>query len=401
MSKAIFLNFPTHGCINSLLATAKELVDRGEKIIYYCTEEFEDKIKQTGAEFRPYKGLINTFKIENFDLFKALKLNLEMTIDKIEHNFETIQNENPDYIIHDSLCTWGKQIASLLKIPAVNLMHSFPITQSSITFNYGTATLLLKIGFYKIFGPLKKNYPPRILKQRYDVDISLGDILINKEALNIVYTSKYMEPEIYQKSKSYQFVGPSLFFKDEQSDFPFEKLKDKKVVYISLATLLSNNPAFFKKCIDAFRNKKYNVVLSIGFELDIKAFDDLPGNFIVRQTVPQQKLLEYVDVFITHAGMNSVNEAICFGVPMILIPHTIEQKMIAKRITDMGLGKMMNINTFSQEELNINAHELLSDPAYKNKALAYKSLFNDEEKRSHIEAADSILDFIKKQGQMS
>lgn len=48
MRKAIFLNFPTRGCINSLLATATELVDRGEKIIYYCTEEFRNKIEQTG-----------------------------------------------------------------------------------------------------------------------------------------------------------------------------------------------------------------------------------------------------------------------------------------------------------------------------------------------------------------
>lgn len=60
MGKAVFLNFPTHGCLNPLLATASELVKRGEKIIYYCTEEFRDKIKQTGAEFRPYRGDVNT-----------------------------------------------------------------------------------------------------------------------------------------------------------------------------------------------------------------------------------------------------------------------------------------------------------------------------------------------------
>ena len=44
MGKAIFLNFPTHGCINSLLGTVSELVNRGQKIIYYCTEEFRNKI---------------------------------------------------------------------------------------------------------------------------------------------------------------------------------------------------------------------------------------------------------------------------------------------------------------------------------------------------------------------
>ena len=103
MGKAIFLNFPTHGCINPLLGTVSELVTRGEEIIYYCTEEFRNKIERTGAEFRPYKGVINTFKIENDDLSKALELNVEMAVDKLTHNLEAIRKETPDYIVHDSL----------------------------------------------------------------------------------------------------------------------------------------------------------------------------------------------------------------------------------------------------------------------------------------------------------
>lgn len=397
MSKAIFLNFPTHGCINSLLATASELVDRGEKIIYYCTEEFRNKIEQTGAEFRPYQGLINKFKIENFDLFKALILNIEMTVDKLDHNFDTISKEKPDYIIHDSLCTWGKHIASILKLPAVNLMHSFPIAESSSSFTADTASLLIKIGLYRIKYRFKKIDPQKILKKKYDVDLSLRDIFINKEGLNIVYTSKYMEPNIYHSEKTYQFVGPSLFFKKEQDDFPFDKLKGKKVVYISLGTLLSNNSNFYKKCINAFSNKEYYVVISTGFEIDLTEFGDLPENFIIRQSVPQQKLLEHVDLFITHAGMNSVNEAIYHGVPMLLLPHQIEQKMIAKRVREMGIGIVMNINKLTPEKLYENAKCLISDSNYKKQALKYKSIFNEEEKTSHLKAADEILLYIDKQ----
>ena len=157
MGKAIFLNFPTHGCINSLLGTVSELVNRGQKIIYYCTEEFRNKIEQTGAEFRPYKGVVNTFKIENDDLSKAIELSVEMAVDKLEHNLEAIRKEDPDYIVHDSLCTWGKQMAVILGCPSVNLMHSFPVTKSSFTFSKQTALLLAKAGFYKIKNKLKTN----------------------------------------------------------------------------------------------------------------------------------------------------------------------------------------------------------------------------------------------------
>jgi len=394
--KAIALNFPTHGCINPLLATITELVNRGEKVIYYCTEEFRNKIEQTGAEFRPYNGLINKFKIENDDLSKALKLNVEMTVDKLDHNLKTILKENPDYIIHDSLCTWGKYLASILKLPAVNLMHSFPVTESSISFSKETALLLAKVYLYKIKNNFSRNSPKKILKKKYNINLSMGDTLINRENLNIVYTSKSMEPDIYKSEKTFKFVGPSLFFRKEQTDFPFDKLKDRKVIYISLGTLHNNNSAFYNTCIKAFTDSEYNVVISIGFEINPDGFSDLPNNFIIRQSVPQQKLLDKVNLFITHAGMNSVNEAICSGVPMLLLPHQIEQKMIAQRVREMGIGNVMKIKKVTPTNLVENVEKLISDPELKNQAIKYKSIFREEEKISHIKAADKILSYINK-----
>ena len=397
MRKAIFLNFPTHGCINPLLATVSELVDRGEKVIYYCTEEFRNKIEQTGAKFRPYNGLINKFKIENDDLSKALKLNVEMTVDKLDHNLKTIRKESPDYIVHDSLCTWGKHMAAILRIPAVNLMHSFPVTESSISFSKETALLLTKVGLYKIKNKFMKNSPKRFLKKKYNINLSLGDTLINKEGLNIVYTSKQMEPDIFQTEKSFVFVGPSLFFKKEQTDFPFDKLDGRKVIYISLGTLHNNNSSFYSTCIEAFTDSEFNVVISVGNQIHPNEFSDLPNNFIIRQSVPQQKLLEKVELFITHAGMNSVNEAIYCGVPMLLLPHQFEQKMIAQKVEEMGIGNIMNIKKVISTKLFDNAVKLMSNPEYKNQAIKYKSIFREEEKTSHIKAADKIINYIGKQ----
>ena len=397
MRKTIFLNFPTHGCINSLLATARELVNRGEKVIYYCTEEFRNKIEQTGAEFRPYEGIINEFKMENFDLYKALKLNLEMTVDKLDYNLDIIRKENPDYIIHDSLCTWGKHIAAILNIPAVNLMHSFPVTKSSITFNSDTAVLLLNVGLYKLKNKLTRNNPQKLLKNKYGIDLSLGDILVNKEKLNIVYTSQHMEPNIFQKSKSYRFVGSSLFFKNEHNNFPFDKLINKKVVFISMGTLLNANTEFFNKCIEAFSNTKYYVVISTGFDIEKNQLSDIPDNFLVTDSVPQQKLLEHVDLFITHAGMNSVNEAICRGVPMILLPHTYEQKLIADRVAELGLGITSNINKITSENLYNFTNKIIEDSDYKKQTAKYKYIFSEEDKESHLKAADEIFYYINNQ----
>ena len=391
MSKVIILNFPTHGCINPLLATVSELVNRGEKIIYYCTEEFKNKIEQTGAEFRPYNGLINKFEyLKNDDLFEALKLTIEMTSDKLDYNLEAIRKENPDYIVHDSLCTWGKHIASILGIPAINLMHSYPITKSSISLTAYTVPFLIKVGIYKF-----KNKFKQILKKKYGIKLSLGDVLINKEDLNIVYTSKQMEPNIYQSENTYRFVGPSMFFKNEPTDFPFNKLNNKRVIYISLGTLHNNNLGFYKTCLGAFSNTEYFIVIAVGFETTLKEFNNVPNNFLIIQSVPQQKLLDHVELFITHAGMNSVNEAICSGVPMLLLPHQFEQEMIARRVEKMGIGIKTNIKKITPEKLYRNATYLTTNSKYKKQAIKFKSIFNKEEKNSHVKAADEILHYIK------
>ena len=56
MTSYMFLNVPGYGHVNATLAVAKELVRRGERVIYYLTEEFRPAIEATGATFRGYES---------------------------------------------------------------------------------------------------------------------------------------------------------------------------------------------------------------------------------------------------------------------------------------------------------------------------------------------------------
>ena len=228
--------------------------------------------------------------------------------------------------------------------------------------------------------------------------MSLADTMVNRENLNIVYTSRHIAPDSFQSKKDFVFFGASLFFKKEQSNFPFVKLKGKKVVYISLGTLHNNNPAFYDMWIKAFHGSEYIVVISTGFQINPNDFLDYPDNFIIRQSVPQQILLKQVDLFITHSGMNSVNEAICHGVPMVLLPHQFEQQLTARRVEEMGLERRMNIKKLTPDMLYKQVYMQINDPKIKEEAVNYKTKFSEEEKISHIKAADQILSYIRKQG---
>ncbi|MBA3008815.1 MAG: glycosyltransferase family 1 protein, partial [Desulfobacula sp.] len=97
------------------------------------------------------------------------------------------------------------------------------------------------------------------------------------------------------------------------------------------------------------------------------------------------------------AGMNSVNEAVCNGVPMLMFPHQFEQYLIAKKIEKMGIGRLMSIKKMTPDILYNLVHELINDSKFKERAVKYKALFSEEEKIAHVKAADEIEGYIRRQ----
>jgi UDP:flavonoid glycosyltransferase YjiC (YdhE family) len=91
--------------------------------------------------------------------------------------------------------------------------------------------------------------------------------------------------------------------------------------------------------------------------------------------------------------MNGVNEALCCSVPMLLFSHQIEQKMIAKRVNELGVGIQMDIKKISSTKLYQISDQLITNTEYKKQAIKYSNLIKAEEKTYHLRAADEILHF--------
>jgi UDP:flavonoid glycosyltransferase YjiC (YdhE family) len=82
---------------------------------------------------------------------------------------------------------------------------------------------------------------------------------------------------------------------------------------------------------------------------------------------------------------------------MLLLPHQFEQKLISQRVSEMGMGKVLNIKKITAVKLYEKAEDLVSNPKYKKQALKYKSMFVEDEKTSHIKATDKIFNYISEQ----
>lgn len=62
MTKYYFFSGPQSGNVNPTLAIAQGLVQRGNHVIYYLTEEYREVIESTGATFRSYNSVLkNSF----------------------------------------------------------------------------------------------------------------------------------------------------------------------------------------------------------------------------------------------------------------------------------------------------------------------------------------------------
>ncbi|MFN1913484.1 hypothetical protein ACK2IE_09085 [Clostridioides difficile] len=51
MSKIVFFSIPAYGHTNPTIEVVRELVDRGNEVLYYSFNEFKDKIEGAGAKF--------------------------------------------------------------------------------------------------------------------------------------------------------------------------------------------------------------------------------------------------------------------------------------------------------------------------------------------------------------
>jgi MGT family glycosyltransferase len=99
--------------------------------------------------------------------------------------------------------------------------------------------------------------------------------------------------------------------------------------------------------------------MSTGNKCDVSELIEMPSNFMVNSHFPQLEVLKRAEVFITHAGFNSVNEALYFGVPMLALPQVNDQHMVAKRLVSMHLGMAESMKELSSEILRSKTEALL------------------------------------------
>lgn len=365
MNKIVFFSIPAHGHTNPTIPVVAELVNKGHQVWYYSFLEFKEKIEAAGATFIACDQFLPKISQEELerkagkDFASLIEMIVDTTIALDEKVCGELKEFQPDCIVSDSLCIWGKLFAKKLQIPYV-------CSTTSFAFNQHTAKLM-KPGFKEtirmIVGMPRINKKMRLLRDHgYKVKNMVSIIQNDNHTDTIVYTSKEFQPMADTFSERYTFVGPSI----RRSMPSHNAKKEKKQVYISLGTVLNKNYDFYQHCIDAFAKKNYKVVMSVGENTDISSLGSIPESFTVKNSVDQIAVLQTADVFITHSGMNSVSESLYFEVPMVLFPQHSEQRMVANRVAELGAG--VKLKGKRPKHVATAVDEVLANRSYQTEA---------------------------------
>lgn len=386
MRNIVFFCIPAHGHTNPTLGVVRELVSRGHQVWYYSYESMREKIEAAGARFVSCDAFDTERKLTpkdaarvGSDLALSTRILVDTTLALDEVVCSHMKDLQPDCIVADSMAVWGKAVARKLDIPFVSSTTTFAFNQHSAKIMKQSPKELFSMLFSM---PKIRKQIKRLRDGGYPIN-SILDILQNDEHTHtVVYTSPMFQPCSETFSHKYAFVGPSI----RPAVGEFQKTK-AALIYISMGTVNNDMLPLYRDCIKAFADSPYQVILSVGNQVSLEAFGDIPENVAVFPHVDQIAVLEKADVFVSHCGMNSVSESLYYGVPLVMLPQTSEQKGVAERVWQLGAG--LKLSKMDANSISDAVNRIISDPSYRKNAEAISADF--KQCSGARGAADKIL----------
>jgi MGT family glycosyltransferase len=341
-----FFSFPAYAHIAPTLPVAAELVERGHRVTYAVADRFAAEVAATGAAVLPYDSTFPWEKGLSGAGTKAAMTEMVTSfvteaLSSLPAALDRFAGDVPDLFVHDHAASETARI--LAKAWDRPVVQTVPTIASSERFSMNREQNKHAAG-----GPSLRPDDPALveffLRQQELLDrFGLGDVDIDgfgaEHGPNIVFAPREFQPFGDRFDDRFAFVGPCL--PQHEPDTGWAPPADgRPVVLVSLGTSYSpGRVEFFKRCAGAFATGRWHVVMTLGRAIDPAELGPLPANVEARQWVPHPAVLRHADVFVTHAGMGSVMEALGAGVPMVCVPTQVDQHVIAGQVAALGLGR--------------------------------------------------------------
>ncbi|XP_047519265.1 UDP-glycosyltransferase UGT5-like isoform X1 [Pieris napi] len=170
------------------------------------------------------------------------------------------------------------------------------------------------------------------------------------------------------------------------------------VIYISFGSNVLSSmlpPEKINILINVFSKLPYNVLWK--WETDV-----LPGkskNIKIAKWLPQSDLLRHpnIKLFITQGGLQSMDEAMNAGIPLIGIPMFGDQWYNVESFEYHKIGLGVELDTITEEQLTTAIGTVINDKSYKENIIRLNRLMNDQS-QSALERAVWWTEYVLRHG---
>ncbi|MGH3475694.1 MAG: glycosyltransferase [Pseudonocardiaceae bacterium] len=201
------------------------------------------------------------------------------------------------------------------------------------------------------------------------VDLRFSDHLV------LVFTTATLAGPVADYPGHYVFVGPAMGARTAGPEFPWNWLRaDRQHVLVSLGTVNQKvGERFFAAAMQAVAPLADRLQAILVAPPDL--VDPPPDHVLVREFVPQLDLFPHLHAVVSHAGHNTVCEALAHAVPLVVAPIRDDQPVIAGQVVDAGAGIRVHFGRVGATELGNAITTVLDDPSYRAAARRVQNSF--------------------------
>jgi MGT family glycosyltransferase len=359
-----FVAAPAAGHVNPALPLVAELTRRGHHVAFATGPAHLASVERAGA--RPVElpwtldptGLSrDTFSTTSF--VELLDNLLATAAPEMDELVSTARSHGTDVVCFDAtIAPIAAALAHRLGVPAISLMGSMAVNEH------------LPLGelLPPDFRPDNEaliGYATRLhaFSVEQGLPAPLLPMVIPEVPLTVVFVPPAFQIAADTFDASYRFVGPTPAPDNHEFTPPAD---DRPLLLVSLGSAFTDRPDVFRACAEAFADTGWRVIMSIG-RTPRAALGEVAANIEVAESVPQQAILRRATAFISHAGMNSIMEALAAGVPLITLPQVPEQALNARRVVELGLGAMLDDDTLTPASIAEAVGKISSDESVRER----------------------------------
>ncbi|HEV7949739.1 MAG TPA: glycosyltransferase [Glaciihabitans sp.] len=180
-----------------------------------------------------------------------------------------------------------------------------------------------------------------------------GDLLL----LN--YPGELHDPSRTAALPPHEFIGSAVRGEPEDAQVEAWLSDPSPYVYVSFGSFLSVRADVLARVLAAAEQLGVRVAVATG-SADRAELGELPDSWLVREFLPQVRLMKSAAAAVTHGGNNSVTEAMTAGLPLVVLPFSTDQFAGAAALVDRGFGVALDPNEATVDELTDALRQVLN-----------------------------------------